>query len=94
MSRNADGFTPLHLASMHGTNKVIQALLAVGADITARHECGSTSVHSAASFGTAETCSCRAYVPVCQPIYAVFRLKAKGLCHLATSAAVLDYRTH
>ena len=55
MSRNADGFTPLHSASMHGTNEIIQALLAAGADITARHECGSTPLHSAASFGTAET---------------------------------------
>ena len=79
MSQNADGFTPLHLASMHGTNKVIQALLAAEADITARHECGSTSVHSAASFGTAETWSCRAYVPVCQLIYSALRLSAKGL---------------
>ena len=40
---------------MHGTNEIIQALLAAGADITARHECGSTPLHSAASFGTAET---------------------------------------
>jgi len=55
MSRNADGFTPLHSASMHGTKEIIQALLAAGADITARHECGSTPLHSAASFGTAET---------------------------------------
>ena len=29
MSRNADGFTPLHSASIHGANESIQALLDV-----------------------------------------------------------------
>ena len=55
MSRDAEGITPLHSASMYGTEETIRALLAAGADISARNECGSTPLHSAASRGTAET---------------------------------------
>ena len=40
---------------MYGTEETIRALLAAGADISARNECGSTPLHSAASRGTAET---------------------------------------
>ena len=55
MSRNADGFTPLHSASLYGTSDMIQTLLAAGADVAARNECDATPLHSAASRGTAET---------------------------------------
>ena len=34
---------------------MIEILLAAGADISARNECGSTPLHSAASLGTVET---------------------------------------
>ena len=54
MSRDAEGTTPLHSASMYGNEQTIKALLAAGADISARNECGSTPLHSAASRGTAE----------------------------------------
>ena len=49
MSRNADGFTPLHSASMHGANEIIQALLDAGADVMAEEGDGWTPLHRAAS---------------------------------------------
>jgi ankyrin repeat protein len=49
MSQNADGFTPLHSASMHGTNEIIQALLDAGADVMAEEADDWTPLHRAAS---------------------------------------------
>ena len=49
MSRNADGFTQLHSASMHGTNEIIQVLLDAGADVMAEEGDGWTPLHRAAS---------------------------------------------
>jgi ankyrin repeat protein len=54
MARNTEGSTPLHSASMYGTDEMIQLLLNAGADIAARNECDSTPLHSAASNGPPE----------------------------------------
>jgi ankyrin repeat protein len=55
MARDAEGATPLHFASIYGTNELIQTLLSLGADISARNECDSAPLHFAASRGTVET---------------------------------------
>ena len=55
MARDSEGATPLHSASIYGSNEIIQTLLALGADISARNECDSTPLHFAASRGTVET---------------------------------------
>src|SRR5262245_9137591 len=48
-ARSADGWTPLHLASFFGHTKIAEALLARGADVTARshNPNGNTPLHAA-----------------------------------------------
>ena len=49
MARDEHGGTPLHLVALVGTLEMIQALLAAGADVTARDENGITSLHYAST---------------------------------------------
>ena len=54
MARDKEESTPLHHASMYGTDDMIQALITAGADIGAKNECDSTPLHFAASRGTTQ----------------------------------------
>ena len=50
------GLTPLHRAAAEGHVKVIQLLLAAGAEVDAQNEDGWTPLHLAAAFGRANAC--------------------------------------
>lgn len=42
-----DGFTPLHLASLHGIEDAVETLVRLGADPTKRDNNGCSAVHAA-----------------------------------------------
>ncbi|CAN0074277.1 unnamed protein product, partial [Hapterophycus canaliculatus] len=53
-ARDGQGFTPLHVACMHGDAEAVSALLRRGASVGAANDRGSTPLHWAASRGHAQ----------------------------------------
>ncbi|CAM9927618.1 unnamed protein product, partial [Chrysoparadoxa australica] len=49
--RDADGYTPLLLASWLGFENVVRELLVAGAEVNARDKIGQTALHKAAVWG-------------------------------------------
>ena len=50
------GLTPLHVAAWAGNMKMVQRLLAEGADVNAETNWGETPLHHAVYFGHTEVC--------------------------------------
>jgi len=50
-AKNKDGATPLHIASMKGHTKAVEALIAAGADVDAANQNGETALFRAADRG-------------------------------------------
>ena len=48
------GYTPLHLAALHGHTDIAQALITAGADLNLRNGNGNIPLHSAALHGHTE----------------------------------------
>jgi ankyrin repeat protein len=49
LSKDEDGFTPLHLAAANGYKSMVEFLLSIKADVNAKDNAGSTPLHQAAA---------------------------------------------